>query len=664
MAVKPVTREEEIRADIKRLHAMGYAQELYRAMGGFSNFAISFTIISILSGALTLFTVAYNQTGPIAGSIGWPLVSIFVTIVALAMAELASAYPTAGGLYFWASKLGGPGWGWFTGWFNLIGQFAITAGIDYGLATFAVVWINIKTDKILPDAPTILIAYAIVLVLHALMNIFGVKLVAFLNDVSVWWHIGGVLIIFIALFSAAIAFPTPASSGGISNSPFYFGYTNTGYPFWYAFLIGLLLAQYTFTGYDASAHMTEETIGAETKAPWGIVMSVVVSAIAGYILLMGLLISVRDVATTAAGGPALNSVLVILNDRVGADWAFVLLGMIVVAQFFCGMSSVTANSRMIYAFSRDHAMPLSNVWHTLSKTRRVPVNAIWLAAAAAFILAVPSLWNAVAYAAVTSIAVIGLYVAYVIPVYLRRTRPGFTPGVWNLGRWSSLIGWVAIVWVLFICILFMLPTNSHETSPTDFKDFLTNFNYTPFVLLVVFVLLTIWYYSSVRHWFKGPVAQGDEAQLEAIEAEFGETLGIQETLASVASGAMSGGGAMAMEASGVVVASASSVEVATMERVETVATEVREVKLVQTETVTEEVVTEVQGGRMVERQTASGRIISEFERDFSGHLMTNEVHMEEEKATPAREHKAAEKKPAKKKIVSEFERDFGGKETS
>jgi amino acid transporter len=666
MAVKRVSREEEIRADIKRLHGMGYAQELYRAMGGFSNFAISFTIISILSGALTLFTVAYNQTGPIAGSVGWPLVSVFVVIVALAMGELASAYPTAGGLYFWASKLGGPGWGWYTGWFNLIGQFAITAGIDYGLATFAVVWINIKAPGIVPDPRTILLAYAIMLVLHALMNIFGVKLVAFLNDVSVWWHIGGVLVIFIALFSAALLFPTPASSGGISNSPFYFGYTNTGYPFWYAFLVGLLLAQYTFTGYDASAHMTEETIGAETRAPWGIVMSVVVSAFAGYILLMGLLISVRDVATTAAGGSALNSVLVILDDRLGADWAFILLGMIVVAQFFCGMASVTANSRMIYAFSRDHAMPLSNLWHNLSKTRRVPVNAIWLAAAAAFILAVPSLWNAVAYGAVTSIAVIGLYVAYVIPVYLRRTRPErFEQGVWNLGRWSGVIGWIAIVWVVFICILFMLPTNSHETSPTDFGDFLTNFNYTPFVLLVVFVLLTIWYMVSVRHWFKGPIAQGTEEQLEAIEAEFGETLGSQgeSVAASTVSSGMSGGLAMAMEASGGTVASTSSVEVATLERVEATASEVQEVQVVQMETVVEQVVTEVEGGHVVERQTASGRIISEFERDFSGHLLVNEVHVEE-KETRAQERKAAEKKTAKKKIVSEFERDFGGKEKS
>src|SRR5579863_332789 len=129
---KRSAKEELIAEDIKRLHAMGYAQELFRAMGGFSNFAISFTIISVLSGCITLFATGITTSGFAAGSIGWSIVTVFVVIVALGMAELASAFPTAGGLYYWASKLGGPGWGWFTGWFNLIGQFAITAGIAYG----------------------------------------------------------------------------------------------------------------------------------------------------------------------------------------------------------------------------------------------------------------------------------------------------------------------------------------------------------------------------------------------------------------------------------------------------------------------------------------------------------------------------------------------------
>jgi amino acid transporter len=502
MSTKAPNKEELIQQDIKRLHGMGYAQELFRAMGGFSNFAISFTIISILSGALTLFATGIFSAGPVAGSIGWPLVSIFVVVVGLAMAELASAYPTAGGLYYWSSKLGGPGWGWYTGWFNLLGQFAITAGIDYGLAFFIDFWLNLKFPNFPTDARAILVTYAIVLVVHALMNTFGIKLVALLNDVSVWWHIGGVIVIV-----GALLFFAPHNPGGASFV-FKTGYTQSGFPFWYAFLLGLLLAQYTFTGYDASAHVSEETVGAETRAPWGIVMSIVVSAVAGFVLLLGLILAIPNLDKTASAG--YGAVPYILQTRLGSDAAFVLIGLAVVAQFFCGMSSITSNSRMIYAFSRDGAMPLSKTWHTLSK-RRIPANAIWLAAACAFILAVPSLWNTVAYTAVTSISVIGLYIAYALPVLLRRLNPGFRPGVWNLGRYSAVIGWIAVVWVAFISVLFMLPTISDwRTNPADF-------NYTPVVVLGSLILLTIWWFVSVRKWFKGPVAQGDEAALARME---------------------------------------------------------------------------------------------------------------------------------------------------
>src|SRR5260370_6803001 len=128
------------------------------------------------------------------------------------------------------------------------------------------------------------------------------------------------------------------------------------------------------------------------------------------------------------------------------------------AQLFCGMSSVTANSRMIYAFSRDGALPFSDFWHRVNHRTRTPTNAIWLAAGGALILGLPYLWNYAAYAAVTSIAVIGLYIAYVTPTFLRlRLGENFKRGPWHLGRWSYVVGWIPVTWVLLITILFMLP---------------------------------------------------------------------------------------------------------------------------------------------------------------------------------------------------------------
>lgn len=540
---KRSAKEELIAEDIKRLHSMGYAQELFRAMGGFSNFAISFTIISVLSGCLTLFYTGITTSGFAAGSIGWPLVTVFVVIVALGMAELASAYPTAGGLYFWASKLGGAGWGWFTGWFNLIGQVAVTAGIDYGLAVSIDVLLNAWFPKFPATLGTVLAIdhatqwttlgiYAVVLILHASLNIFGVRIVAALNDVSVWWHIVGVILIgggvvVAALvgqqfgganFAAVVAHPAPLNSAGMLFSADQ-KYNQTGFPIWYAFLLGLLLAQYTYTGYDASAHMTEETIGAETRAPWGVVMSVVVSAIAGYAVLMGLLAAAPDISTTVGVGAAsaINPVLFILESRLGYILGTLFFAVAVGAQFFCGMSSITTNSRMIYAFSRDGAVPFSRLWHKLDRGR-TPRNAIILAAVGAFILAIPSVFSFTAYVAITSIAVIGLYISYVLPILLRLMAKDFKPGPWHLGAWSRPIGVIAIVWVVFIAILFMLPTAWPLTVLT--------FNYTSVIVLGALVLLVIWWFVSVRHWFKGPHAQGSAEQLSAIEQTVGEKVRI------------------------------------------------------------------------------------------------------------------------------------------
>lgn len=526
--------EELIVQDIKRLHGMGYAQELFRTMGGFSNFAISFTIISVLSGCLTLFYTGITTSGFAAGSIGWPLVTVFVVIVALGMAELASAYPTAGGLYYWASKLGGPGWGWFTGWFNLIGQVAVTAGIDYGLAVSVDVLLNAwfpsvpaTLGSVLSIDPatqwTTLLIYGVVLLLHGALNIFGVRLVARLNDVSVWWHIAGVLLIGGGVVVAALAsqqfgggnFAAHITAQPLNSAGTLFSadpkFNASGFPTWYAFLLGLLLAQYTYTGYDASAHMTEETVGAATRAPWGVVMSVVVSAVAGYIVLMGLLAAAPDLVKAAG---YINPVLYILESRLGFALGTILFAVAVGAQFFCGMSSITTNSRMIYAFSRDGAVPYSNLWHHLD-SGRTPRNAIILAAVGAFVLAIPTVFNFAAYVAITSIAVIGLYISYVIPIFLRLRVKNFERGPWHLGAWSRPIGIISILWVVFISVLFMLPTINPVT--------LVTFNYTPVVVLGTLIILVVWWMVSVRHWFKGPHVQGSASELTAIERSFGET---------------------------------------------------------------------------------------------------------------------------------------------
>ena len=500
---------QPLESDTETLHRLWYAQELLRRMGGFSNFAVSFTIISILSGCLTAYGVAMINGGPIDMNIGWPLVGIMVIIVGCAMAEVCSSYPTAGGLYYWSAKLGGkngPAWSWFTGWFNLLGQVAVTAGIDGGLALFASAFMNNWFGYPL-DPPHILLVFAIALVLHGLLNTFGIRLVALLNDISVWWHIVGVLVIVAVLLIA----PKHHQSVAFIFTNFNNG---TGATFWgstvYVFLIGLLLAQYTFTGFDASAHMTEETRNAAIAGPRGIVMSIVVSLVAGWILLIGVTSAIQNYATeSTAVVPAAQ----IFIDAAGGALGQFLLLIAIGAQFYCGMSSVTANSRMIYAFSRDGAIPGHQLWSKVNRRTRTPTNSIWLAVVGAFILWIPYLFNSYAYGAVISIAVIGLYIAYGIPILLRlRAGDSFKPGPWNLGRYSRLIGTIAVVWIGFIAILFILPV--------AFPITVTNFNYTIVAVAVVLGGTTIWWFVSAKNWFKGPRVQGTAEELAAIEAEF------------------------------------------------------------------------------------------------------------------------------------------------
>src|SRR5499433_3468855 len=498
--------------DEQRLHEMGYAQELHRRMSGFSNFAVSFTIISILSGCLTLYGFGMNVGGPVVMSWGWPFVGVMTLFVGLAMAEVCSSYPTAGGLYYWSAKLAktnAPAWSWFTGWFNFLGQVAVTAGIDFGAAFFINAWLNLVFGTPLYHWVTILI-FACVLLVHGIMNQFGIRLVALLNDVSVWWHIVGVLIIV-----GVLAFVPSHHMAASQVFGHFVNDTGLGVGSLYVVLIGLLLAQYTFTGYDASAHMTEETHKAAVSGPRGIVMSILVSLFAGWILLIGVTFAIQNYEAERTSAPAVPPAQIFI-DAVGNTGGKLLLLIAIGAQLFCGMSSVTANSRMIYAFSRDGALPASGFWHRVNKRTRTPTNAIWLAAAGALILGLPYLWNSAAYAAVTSIAVIGLFIAYVLPTLLRLLQGDrFQPGPWQLGRWSYVVGWIAVTWVAIISILFILPVYSPITW--------TNFNYTIVAVAVVLGFAGIWWLASARTWFKGPKVQGTPEELAAIERELAST---------------------------------------------------------------------------------------------------------------------------------------------
>ncbi|GHJ42070.1 amino acid permease [Streptomyces sp. TS71-3] len=475
------TTDDRPRDEEQRLRELGYRPVLARRMGGFGNFAISFSVISILSGCMTLYGFGLGTGGPAVMLWGWAGVGLFVLFVGMALAEVTSAYPTSGALYYMADRLGGRRWGWYTGWLNLLGLLGAIAGIDYGAALFTGALLNLQFGFDPTPGATMLI-FCGILLLHAVLNLFGVRLVSLLNSVSVWWHLAGVALIVAVLAivpdhhqSPSFVFTKFVNDTGWSNPI-------------YAAAIGLLLAQYTFCGYDASAHLSEETSNASVSAARGIVRSIWVSWIAGFVLLAGLTFSIQDYAGTqdsATGVPPAQ----IMLDSLGTDGATALLLVVIVAQLFCGNAEVAAASRMVFAFSRDNALPGSRLWRKVSSRTQTPVPAVWLSVIVACVLALPSLYSTTAYGAVTAINVIGITPAYALPILLRlRAGESFKRGPWHLGRWSRPVGWVAVSWVVVVTVLFCLPQSSPIT--------VDSMNYAVIALAVVLILASVWWYVA------------------------------------------------------------------------------------------------------------------------------------------------------------------------
>jgi amino acid transporter len=524
---------DQLNADEKRLAELGYKQDLDRSWSGFSNFAISFSIISILAGCFTNFGAGWNNGGPISISWSWPILSIFILIIGFTMSELVSAYPTSGGIYWWASKLGGPAAGFFTGWLNLIGLIAVTAGVSYGCATFIDLTISTYSDSYADDysLKRVFVIFLVVLALASVLNIFSSHLMAVMNNVSVWWHVVGATAIVLILIlvpdqhqSFDYVFTERFNNSGFSDG------STSNFMFFFAIIpFGFLLTQYTITGFDACAHLSEETSSASTAAAKGIWRSIFYSALGGYILLLAVVFAVPDkegVADNAGVGG--GGVAFIFVESLGTNWATFVLFISASAQFYCATSCLTSASRMAFAFSRDGAVPGSRLWSSLS-AKRVPANAVMGVAVAAAIVTLPALIEVnvgteaepliipVAFYAVTSIAVIGLYASFAIPIWLRwRRGDAFEVGQWNNGakyKWMNLL---AVAEIVIVSIYLMMPFVPGAVPFSD--DFSWKFvNYAPLVTIGAVLLLAIWWNVSAKKWFNGPISNIDPAVAELLD---------------------------------------------------------------------------------------------------------------------------------------------------
>jgi amino acid transporter len=477
---------EKLDDDVRRLHAFGYGQELARRLGGFSNFALSLSIICILAGGVTSFHLGLCSVGGASIGLAWPLVGLFALAVAATMGQLASRFPTAGGLYHWAAILGGRGWGWTTAWFNLAGLITVLAAINVGTYRFA--FGGLVRTPMPPNIDLIaqVLGVGLITFSQAVINHMGIGLTARLTDFSGYW----ILLVAAALTTCLLIFAPGLDPSRLVTFENMSGTVGGGV--WPAteslallFALGALLPAYTITGFDASAHAAEETLSAAESVPRGIVRSVLVSGLAGWILLCVVVMAAPNLPAAAARGE--GAFLSIMNGVLPRPLVVALVASIVLAQYLCGLATVTSASRMAFAFARDGGLPFSHAVRWVCPKRRSPVIAIWMVAAASLLFTI----HTPVYATITAVCTIFLYLSYVLPTALGAWAYGRTwtaMGPWDLGLWYRPLAVLSVAGCVVLIIVGMQPPNERSI----------------WVVGTTALVLAAAWFGIARHRFPGP----------------------------------------------------------------------------------------------------------------------------------------------------------------
>ncbi|MDP8997001.1 MAG: amino acid permease, partial [Pseudomonadota bacterium] len=546
--------------DERQLHSMGYAQELSRRMGGFQNFAISFSIICILSGGLASFGIGIGTTGPWMATIGWIIGGVFALIVAASLGQIASAYPTAGGLYHWSSILGGKFWGWLTAYTNLLGLLFVIPAVNvilYGFIRDLFVsgilgWDTSNWTNFFDPAHTSFthgfVVVAIITAAQCLLNHFGIKLTTILTDIS------GYLIFVISVIFTVLLFMN-VKSFNLSSAFTFVNTTATAgvapeYGAFIAILMGMLYPLFTITGFDASAHTSEETVDARRAVPRGMVQSVFWSLVFGFLLALGMVLALPAVydalvadpkqtllsadamkaLAAISGGPTPADLSVLGSNAFTAIMTYLILPSflgkvcaigIVLANFFCALSAVTSTSRMVYAFARDRGLP--GVLSTVSAAHRTPVAAIWFTGIVTLILVVLTA-PLNAFNALSTGCAMYLYMSYAMPVLAGMIAEGktwTTRGPFDLGGLYKVFGVIVLIGLVgliigghaFVPSVAAVAADAAANPPVVASSFAPGLWY--YTVGFYLILIVVWF-AFEKNRFQGPPIGEEIAKRQAI----------------------------------------------------------------------------------------------------------------------------------------------------
>ncbi|KZT66736.1 amino acid transporter [Daedalea quercina L-15889] len=489
-------------ADEALLASLGYKQEFKREFTGLETFGIAFSIIGLLPSIASVLADSLPNGGAAAMVWGWLVASFFILLVGMSMAELASAAPTSGGLYFWTHSLSSPRWrnlaAWIVGYANTIGSIASIASIDWGCAVqvMAAASIGSSGQSFSATNGQLYGVYAAIVISHAVICCLGTRVLARLQTVYV------VLNVLLCL-AVIIALPAATPKEYRNTASYAFGnFTNlNGWTDGYAFILSFLAPLWTICSFDSSVHISEEASNAATAVPWAIVYAIGIAGVLGWAINVALAFcmgtDVDGILSSSVGQPMAQ----IFFNAFGQKGTLALWAFVVLVQYMMGSSMVLAASRQSFAFSRDGALPFSSWLYRMNSFTGTPVNTVYFTCTFALLLGLLAFAGEAAINAIFSLSVVALYVAYAVPIAARFLGENdFQPGPFSLGMWSAPVGAVAIAWMAFMGIVFLFPT----TAQTDVADM----NYTVVVLGGVLILSLVWYYFPVYggvHWFTGPV---------------------------------------------------------------------------------------------------------------------------------------------------------------
>lgn len=484
---------------------VGHKSEFAREFKSFSTISYAFAIMGLVSSVATTFNSPFTLGGPAATVWTWAIGSCFNMTLGLSIAELVSAYPSAGGLYS-ASGLLVPRnqrafVAWLTGWLNFTGQIAGIAGTEYGLSQMIFAWAYVITNgRYVATTGATVGLYIGLLALHGLINCFGIKTLARLTSSYVIVNLGITLIIIIVVLAKTPLdqmHPASYTFGEINNAS---GWSSNGL----AFLFGLYCVQFVMTDYDATAHISEEVSRAAIAAPVAIVVAVAGTGAVGWVLNIVMVLVSGDVAsqdiTTWPGGLAFAQILYLRAGKVGflVIWPFVCS-----VAFFVVTTALQANARSFYAFSRDNALPDHGFFARVNKRTGTTVNAVWLVVIPCMALGCLAFASYTAVTAIFALAALGMDSSYLVPIVARwiywdHPDVQYKPGPFSLGRGvlGKTVNGIAVLWTMFECIILAIPTVQPITQ--------FNFNYSWVIMVGVLLIATVWFVAYAHRHYQGP----------------------------------------------------------------------------------------------------------------------------------------------------------------